>query len=462
MRKLTFIFLFPLLLSFSNCDNSEAPGGKVQIPENPNIVILFADDMGYGDLSCYGNPIIKTPNLDRAATEGMRLTSFYVAAPVCTPSRAALLTGRYPFRSNLEFVLGPESPNGINDSEFTLAEGLKSRGYATAIFGKWHLGHLNNHLPVFHGFDEYFGIPYSNDMKKPWVQSDYPMSLWENDKPVESPVDQDQLTVRYTQRAIEFIKKNKNAPFFLYLPYNMPHMPVHTSADFRGKSRGGLYADVIQTIDWSAGEVLKTLKEEGLEDNTLFIFSSDNGPWSVVPPRMVAEGNERHHAGTAGLLNGSKATPYEGGNRVPAIFRFPGVIPGGQVSADIANTMDVYMTIMKLMDVELPGDLKFDGNNILTFLQGDAPSPTNEMFYFRGNHVTGVRMGEWKLLISNKGKKPIEHADLEEMKLYNLEKDPGERYDFAKKEPRIVEKLKKRLLEFDLEILNTDLARENN
>jgi len=300
MRKLTFIFLFPLLLSFSNCDNSEAPGGKVQIPENPNIVILFADDMGYGDLSCYGNPIIKTPNLDRAATEGMRLTSFYVAAPVCTPSRAALLTGRYPFRSNLEFVLGPESPNGINDSEFTLAEGLKSRGYATAIFGKWHLGHLNNHLPVFHGFDEYFGIPYSNDMKKPWVQSDYPMSLWENDKPVESPVDQDQLTVRYTQRAIEFIKKNKNAPFFLYLPYNMPHMPVHTSADFRGKSRGGLYADVIQTIDWSAGEVLKTLKEEGLEDNTLFIFSSDNGPWSVVPPRMVAEGNERHHAGTAG------------------------------------------------------------------------------------------------------------------------------------------------------------------
>ncbi len=462
MKKLSFIFLIPLYISCTDQYKSDPSGSNAEIPENPNIVILFADDMGYGDLSCYGNPIIKTPNLDKAASEGMRLTSFYVAAPVCTPSRAALLTGRYPFRSNLEFVLGPESTHGIEDSEFTIAEGLKSKGYSTAIFGKWHLGHLNNHLPVFHGFDEYFGIPYSNDMKKPWVQTDYPLSLWENDKPVENPVDQDHITERYTERAIAFIKKNKNNPFFLYLPYNMPHMPVHTSENFRGKARGGLYGDVIETIDWSAGEILKTLKEEGLEDKTFFIFSSDNGPWSVVPERMVADGNERHHAGTAGLLNGSKATPYEGGNRVPAIFKFPHVIPSGQVSADIANTMYVYMTIMNLLDVELPADIKFDGNNILPFLRGTASSPTNEMFYFRGNRVTGVRVGEWKLLIDNQGKKPIEHSDLEELNLFNLEKDPGERYDFSDKEPQVVEKLQKRLLEFDLEILNTDLARANN
>ncbi|MFC2125694.1 sulfatase [Bacteroidota bacterium] len=462
MKNFYIIILIPLFIACSDQNKLKEPGSGDQIPENPNIVILFADDMGYGDLSCYGNPVIKTPSLDKMASEGMRLTSFYVAAPVCTPSRAALLTGRYPFRSNLEFVLGPESTHGIADNEFTLAEGLKSKGYTTAIFGKWHLGHLNNHLPVFHGFDEYFGIPYSNDMKKPWVQTDYPLSLWENDQPVENPVDQDQLTVRYTKRAVEFIKKNKNSPFFLYLPYNMPHMPVHTSEDFRGKSRGGLYGDVIETIDWSAGEILKTLKEEGLEESTFFIFSSDNGPWSVVPERMVADGNERHHAGTAGLLNGSKATPFEGGNRVPAIFRFPGVIPPGQVSADIANTMDVYMTIMNLMDVELPGDMKFDGNDILPFLCGETPSPSNEMFYFRGNHLTGVRVGEWKLLINNQGKKPIEHSDLGEMKLYHLEKDPGERYDFSDKEPQVVEKLKNRLLEFDLEILNTDLARANN
>ena len=462
MRKLYLLILFPLIITCSGTDSSKKAESTGQIPNNPNIVILFADDLGYGDLSCYGNPIIKTPNLDKAATEGMRLTSFYVAAPVCTPSRAALLTGRYPFRSNLEFVLGPESTHGIAENEFTLAEGLKSKGYNTAIFGKWHLGHLNNHLPVFHGFDEYFGIPYSNDMQKPWVQTDYPLSLWENDQPVEHPVDQDQLTIRYTQRAVEFIRKNRNSPFFLYLPYNMPHMPVHTSDEFQGRSRGGLYGDVIETIDWSAGEILKTLKEEGLEEKTFFIFSSDNGPWSVVPERMVAGGNERHHAGTAALLNGSKATPFEGGNRVPAIFRFPGVIPEGQVSADIANTMDVYMTIMKLIDVELPSDLKFDGNDILPFLRGYSPSPTREMFYFSGNRLTGVRIGVWKLLINNKRKKPIEHSDLKEMKLFHLEKDPGERYDFSQKEPQVVEKLKTRLLEFDLEIMNTDLARTNN
>lgn len=461
MKKLLLLCLLTGIISCDKKGNSGSLTGSTTIPDKPNVIILFADDLGYGDLSCYGNPVIRTPNLDKMASEGMRLTSFYVAASVCTPSRAALLTGRYPFRSNLEFVLGPESTNGIEENEFTLAEGFKSKGYTTAIFGKWHLGHLNNHLPVYHGFDEYFGIPYSNDMMKPWVQTDYPLSLWENDKPVEHPVDQDQLTVRYTHKAVEFIKKNRNNPFFLYLPYNMPHMPVHTSAEHRGKSRGSLYGDVIETIDWSAGQILNTIKELNLDKETFIIFSSDNGPWAEVPERMVAGGNERYHAGNTGLLNGSKATPYEGGNRVPAIFRFPGVIPEGQVSADMASSMDVYMTLMLLNSVDLPEEMKFDGNDLMAFLMGKAKSPTHEMFYFNSDRLTGIRQGAWKLLINNQSKKPIEHTDLADLKLFNLEYDPGERYDFADKHPEIVEKLKRRLLEFDLEIIRTDLARSN-
>ena len=312
--------LFSLIVHFAACIG---PHDKVRVDaKQPNIIILFADDMGYGDLSCYGHPLIKTPQLDQLADEGIRLTSFYVAESLCTPSRAALLTGRYPFRSGMHFVLGPESTNGLPVSEFTMAEALKSVGYRTAIFGKWHLGHEPDYLPTRHGFDTYFGIPYSNDMMKPWVNTDVPMALWENESPVEQPVDQDYLTVRYTERAVAFIRENKDYPFFLYLPYNMPHMPVHAAPEFRGKSRGGLYGDVIEMIDWSVGEILKTLDESDLTKNTLVVFTSDNGPWSEVPDRMVANGNERYHAGTSGLLEGSKATPWEGGYRVPRSYGF--------------------------------------------------------------------------------------------------------------------------------------------
>ena len=278
-------------------------------------------------------------------------------------------------------------------------------------------------------------------------------------EPVEYPVDQDYITQRYTQRAVEFIKKNKAQPFFLYLPYNMPHMPVHTTEAFRGKSRGGLYGDVIETIDWSVGQILNALDSAGLTDNTFIIFTSDNGPWADVPPRMVAAGNERHHAGNAGLLRGSKATKFEGGYRVPGIFRFPGRIPAGQVSADMATSMDVYMTIMKMAGVALPEGLVFDGNDIMTFLEGNSPSPTEEFYYILGRRLQGVRQGPWKLLIENEGDVRIEHKDLETAQLYHLEKDPGERYDFSAKEPELVETLKQRLAQFDLQMLNESLKK---
>ena len=456
MKKpiLYLISLF-LISCDTQVDNTTQPAAENIA--NPHIIILFADDLGYGDLGCYGNPIIKTPNIDNLADEGMRLTSFYMAESVCTPSRAALLTGRYPFRSGMEFVLGPDSNKGIPDTEFTLAEGLKTKGYATAIFGKWHLGHTNGFLPTHHGFDEYFGIPYSNDMKPPWVQTDTPLSLWENEEPVEHPVDQDYITQRYTRRAIDFITRNKDKPFFLYLPYNMPHMPVNTSDEFRGKSRGGLYGDVIETIDWSVGEILNTLEQEGLSDNTFVVFTSDNGPWAEVPVRMVQERNERHHAGNAGLLRGSKASPYEGGFRVPGIFRFPGIIPAGEESADMATSMDLYMTIMNLAEVELPADMIFDGKDMLGFLQGKSNSPSEEFYYVRGDRLRGVRKGPWKLLIENGGSARIEHSDLEKVALYNLDLDPGERYDFSEKEPEVVIALKKLIANFDIQMLNNEL-----
>jgi arylsulfatase A-like enzyme len=451
------------LFFLASCNPGTNDPNKNETPQaKPNFVILFADDLGYGDLSCYGNPIIKTPNIDNLASQGMRLTSFYMAESICTPSRAALLTGRYPFRSGLEFVLGPDSEKGIPDAEFTLAEGLKTKGYATAIYGKWHLGHKNETLPTYHGFDEYFGIPYSNDMMPPWVQTETPLSLWENTEPVEHPVDQDYITQRYTQRAVDFIKQNKNNPFFLYLPYNMPHMPVNTSVEFRGKSRGGLYGDVIETIDWSVGEVLKTLKEEGLDENTFVIFSSDNGPWAEVPPRMVANGNERHHAGNAGLLRGSKASKFDGGFRVPGIFRFPGRIPAGQVSADMATSMDIYTTIMNIAEVELPQELVFDGHDMLAFLEGKSDTPRDEFYFILAQRIRGVRKGPWKLLIKNEGTIRIEHSDLENAELYNLDLDPGERYDFSDKEPGIVEELKQLIAKFDLQMLNESLKRQAN
>jgi len=282
------------------------PADAADRPRRPNFVLVFADDLGYGDLSCYGHPTIRTPNLDRMAAEGIRLTSFYAAASVCSPSRAGLLTGRYPVRCGQPGNLGPASTGGLRLSELLLPAALKPLGYTTMAIGKWHLGHTPDYVPTARGFDSFFGLPYSNDMIPPFVKTDKPLHLFRDTESIEEPVDQDTLTERYVDEAVKFIRRSKGGPFFLYLPHSMPHLPVSTSERFRGKSRAGLYGDVIETIDWGMGRILETLKQERLERSTMVIFTSDNGPWLDLPDRMLQEGNERWHAGSKGLLRGHK------------------------------------------------------------------------------------------------------------------------------------------------------------
>ena len=436
---------------------SQVAGAKPQ--RKPNFVLFFADDMGYGDLNCYGHPTIRTPHLDRMAEEGIRLTSFYATAPFCTPSRAALLTGRYPIRCGQPNNLGPGSKKGLPLSEITLANALKKEGYRTMAIGKWHLGHNpSEYLPTSRGFDSYYGLLYSNDMIRPWVNTDVPMHLYRDTEPIEKhPVDQDTLTERYAEEAVKFIKASKDEPFFLYIPHSMPHLPVRTSEKFRGESRADLYGDVIETIDWSVGRVLETLKEQGLDENTMVIFTSDNGPWLNLPDRMLQEGNERWHAGSKGLLRGAKGNTYEGGMRVPGIVRWPGRVPAGQISADIACTMDLFATIVQAAGGKLPSDRKIDGMDIMPLLEGKARSPRNEFFYCRSRNVEAVREGPWKLRISRHAREDVGRGDPLTPELFHLDRDPAEQYNVADRQPEIVERLKGKLQRLAKE-LNGNLA----
>lgn len=428
--------LVSLVIASSGCGRQEEP------EDQPGVIILFADDMGYGDLECYGHPNIRTPNLNRMAARGIRLTSFYAAAPVCSPSRAGLLTGRYPVRCGMPHNTGPGSDNHLPVSEITIAQALKKAGYRTMAIGKWHLGHSRDeYMPTSRGFDRFFGLPYSNDMIKPWVQTDRPLRLFKDLEPIEDTVDQRSLTVRYTRQAQEFIRSSKGRPFFIYLAYSMPHLPVNTSDGFRGNSVAGLYGDVIQTIDWSAGQIMQTLEEEGAEDNTLLVFTSDNGPWHNLPPRMLQGGNEPWHAGSAGLLKGSKGTTYEGGMREPCIIRWPAKIPAGQVSSEPASTLDLFPTILTAAGVDLPGDRTIDGDNILPMLRGPGPSPARYFFYGRGTRLEAVRNGHWKYRISHYviGDQPDGPGPFPE--LYNLDLDPAEMYNVADRYPDVAEEM---------------------
>jgi arylsulfatase A len=418
--------------------------------DRPNVVLLFADDMGYGDLGCYGHPTIRTPHLDRMAREGVRLTSFYTASPGCSPSRAALLTGRYPLRCGVPFVFGPETVEGLPESEITLADILKQQGYLTMAIGKWHLGHAVKELmPTSRGFDRYFGLLYSNDMIRPWVNTDQPLALYKDLDPVEHPVDQSMLTARYTAEGVRFIQSAAGRPFFLYLPYSMPHLPISASEDFAGTSRAGLYGDVIQEMDWSVGRILSTLKEEGVDGNTIVIFTSDNGPWSNMPPRMLQEGIERWHAGTTGHLRGAKWTSYEGGFRVPGIIRWPEKIPAGLISADPASTLDLFTTIAGAAGGEVPSDRVVDGRDILPLLQGKARPAESPFFYERGRACEAVRRGRWKYRLTNsagEGDSPPEEE------LYDLDVDPGENHNLAARHPGIAEELHRLLREHAREV----------
>jgi arylsulfatase A-like enzyme len=415
----------------------------------PNFILFFVDDMGYGDLSCYGHPTIRTPRLDHMAEEGIRLTSFYAAASFCTPSRVALMTGRYAERTGLHGNLGPGSKGGLPLSEVTLAEVLKKRGYRTMAIGKWHLGHDPvEYLPTSRGFDAYYGLLYSNDMIPPWVNTDRPLELYRDTEPIEHPVEQSTLTERYTKEAVAFIREAKNDPFFLYIPHSMPHLPVSASDRFRGESRSGLYGDVIETLDWSVGRVLDVLEEEGIDRRTMVIFTSDNGPWLNLPPRMLQKGVEPWHAGSPGPLRGQKNTTYEGGMRVPCIVRWPGCIPAGQVSEDMATTMDLYTTLIEAAGGRVPSDRVVDGNDILPMLEGRSASTTTELFYLRSNHLEAVREGRWKYRLSRSGRTDLIAGEPLTPELFDLEVDPSERYNVADRHPDIVGKLGMKLEAF--------------
>jgi arylsulfatase A-like enzyme len=425
--------------------SAAASGQEAQRP--PNVVLIFADDMGYADLGCYGAEGIETPNLDRLAREGTRFTDFYAAQAVCSASRAALLTGCYPNRIGIQGALGPKSTIGINPGEATLAELLKGRGYATAIYGKWHLGHLAPFLPTRHGFDEYFGIPYSNDMwpNHPTDKSYPPLPLIENERVVETNPDQRNLTTWYTERAVKFIEKNKERPFFLYVPHNMPHVPLFVSERGRGKSKRGLYGDVIQEIDWSVGEITAALDRNGLDRNTLVIFTSDNGPW-------LSYGD---HAGSAKPLREGKGTSFDGGMREPAIFRWRGKIPAGGECREPAMTIDVLPTVARLAGAKLDPEQPIDGVDIWPLIAGEkaAKSPHESLYFYWGGHLDGIRSGKWKLHL------PHDYRSLKDAPgsgglpgpyvqktigtaLFDLEQDPGESRNVLAEHPDVAERLK--------------------
>jgi arylsulfatase A-like enzyme len=410
----------------------------------PNVVIVYADDMGYADLHCYGSNV-PTPNLDRMAKEGMRFTSFYTAQAVCSASRAALLTGCYSNRVSIQGALSPNNPVGINPDEDTIAEVLKRAGYATAIFGKWHLGDRQAALPIHHGFDEYLGLPYSNDMRKtPKRAADYPeLPLVEGDRKIEAEPDQSKLTTLYTERAVKFIDAHKDKPFFLYVPHTMPHVPLAVSDKFKGKSPRGLYGDVVMEIDWSVGQILDKLKTENLDNDTLVIFSSDNGPW-------LRFGD---HGGSAGPLREGKGTAFEGGVREPGIFRWPGHIPPGRESAEPAMTIDILPTVAKLAGAALKPDRIIDGKDIWPLLAGErgAKSPHEVLYFYWLKELHAVRSGKWKLHLphpyrtSNQpGAAGVAGKDGKgqiELSLFDLESDVGETKNVAADHPDVVARL---------------------
>lgn len=450
------IACFSTLLISVFTNQVEAGKGKDKLP---NVVLIFMDDMGYGDLEPYGGFPYKTPNINKLAADGMRFTNFYAAQATCTASRAALLTGSYPNRIGMHGAFMPWSPIALNPEEETIAEVLKDKGYKTGMVGKWHLGQKQPFLPLQQGFDEYLGLPYSNDM---WPV-DYdgtpvtdpsnnkykypPLPLYNGNeviREIKTLDDQAQLTSLYTERACRFIKENRKNPFFLYLAHPMPHVPIAASDRFKGKSAAGLFGDVMEEIDWSIGEIIRTLKEQGLTKNTLVIFTSDNGPWLTF-------GN---HAGNTGGLREGKGTAWEGGVRVPFIVSWPGVIPAGTISNNMASTIDMLPTIANVCKAKLP-ERKIDGVNIWDlFVQKPGANPRDEfVYYYDRNSLKGIRKGKWKLVFPNTSqtyKKTVMGLDgwpgaygsvAVKLALYDLSTDPGETLDVQSQHPDVVERL---------------------
>lgn len=450
-KKIFFIALLFNFWSFYGFQNNNSP----------NYIVIFVDDMGYGDLGVYGNPTISTPHLDKMAYEGQKWTQFYSAASVCTPSRAALLTGRLPVRSGMASsknpVLFPNSLSGLPATEITLAEKLKEKNYKTAIVGKWHLGHTKNYLPNNHGFDYYFGIPYSNDMDKInnnnyWseyenkeLSSDsYNVPLMENFDIIERPVDQTTITSRYVDKTLQLINNYKNDNFFIYLSHNLPHIPLYASKRFLGKSKRGLYGDVIEEIDYGVGLIINELKKLNLDKKTIVVFTSDNGPWLVY----------KSHSGSAGLLRNGKGTTWEGGVRVPTIFWGANIKPG--LINEIGSTLDIYTTFLALAKIDTQKNMIVDGYDLSETLLRKKESQRDEMFFYKGDELFAVRLGDFKLHLKTTDwfKEPKKHNP---PLLFNLNIDPSEKFNISSKNPEKV----KEILEL-IKVHNLRLVRGKN
>ncbi len=446
-------FGFPLVMILGcSREAQKEPGNEnTANPEDrpTNVVLIFMDDMGYGDLSSFGHPTISTPNIDRLAREGQKWTSFYTACSVCSPSRGALLTGRYPIRIGLgptdsqKRVFFPTSTGGLPSSEITIAEMLKEEGYATAAIGKWHLGHLPEYLPMQQGFDYYYGIPYSNDMNAVggWKLETFFMEpnidfwnvpLLENETEIERPANQHTITKRYTEKAIEFIKQNKDNPFFLYFPQTMVHTPLFASEKFLNTSPRGFFGDVMAEVDWSVGQIVSTLESLNLDKNTLIIYTSDNGPWLMM----------LEHGGSAGLLKDGKGTTWEGGMRVPGIFYMPGTVQQGTIS-DLGSTLDVLPTIAGITGAKTPDDRPMDGYDLSNVLKEKGPSPRDHFVYYRLQDVYAVRKGDYKAhFVTETSFVPdTRKTVLENPLLFNVNQDPSEKYNRSEEYPEVLANL---------------------
>lgn len=377
---------------------------------SPNVIVIIADDLGYGDLGSYGGETINTPGLDRMADEGVRLTNAYASSSNCTPSRAGLLTGRYPVRTGMAHqVLFVEDTHGLPPEEITIAEMLKPKGYQTAIIGKWHLGHTPDYWPTNQGFDYFYGLPYSNNQS--------PLALYRNQQKIEEPVVQSTLTERYTQETIQFIENHQDQPFFIYLAHTAPHVPLFVSEEFEGRSRGALYGDVVETLDWSTAEILTALDRLGLDNKTLVIFSSDNGPYQ---------------GGSTGGLRGTKGTPWEGGYRVPFIARWPGKIPAGSSHGGISMNFDILPTIRAITGADLPEDLVIDGKNLMPMLTGRQETVHEKLYFFADEQIAAVRTQHWKTMLLARYRGINRWLPDHDVRLlFNMDDDPYERYSLA-------------------------------
>jgi arylsulfatase A len=422
LRTRPLISVFALLLAA--CAHSQAaplPGEAPEAGAGPlNVIVILADDLGWGDLGANGARLISTPHIDRLGREGMRLTSFYSAANVCTPSRAALLTGRYAMRSGMQHVIHPQSQDGLPGTEITLAEMLKAGGYATHMTGKWHLGHTDAHWPTHHGFDSFFGVAYSNDMR--------PFDLYKDKSVIQSPADQSRLSALYSQDAAAFIRSNTDQPFFLYYAETAPHLPFFVPQEAAGTSQAGLYGDVVEELDRGVGRILDALDETGLAGRTLVIFTSDNGPW---------------FEGSSGPFRGEKGGTHEGGWRVPMLVRLPGVIPAGSTSDHMAMSIDLLPTIAALTGTSPPRDRVIDGTDIGPVLRGGAPAAPRNLFFFNGNDIVGVRNGRFKMLLFDYYRTMyVGFEQFASLFLFDYEADPETRFSYAREHPGIVADLR--------------------